>query len=51
MKQISRPEIASAHTLTPLELNGIRFSNRRLVITPSDLRDETAHAPAKGADG
>lgn len=42
MKQILYPDLTSARILTPLELNGIHFSNARVVITPQELHNEAS---------
>ena len=37
MKKITRPQLPDAVKLTPRELNDMRFSQKRTVLTPEQL--------------
>lgn len=44
MKHLERPNLHSAKTMTPLELNSVAVSANGPVITDDDLKKAVAHA-------
>ena len=45
-EHITRPELKSATTLSPMELNRLRFSDKKTLLTPARLaRKATASGP------
>lgn len=50
-EHITRPELKSATTLSPMELNRLRFSDKKTLLTPERLErmaTATSPKPAKG---
>lgn len=52
MKKVEHPSLTSARALSMLELNDIKFSNERTIITADEMAAMgDAHLQMKGADG